>query len=295
MTAADGKQPCPPSQGFGEPIEALRLPTSRPIGVPPAQTSGKRTHADFREDTSQIGPPFTVQAHPWFPSHKSQPLIPRLLLLRSCLPLAYLDPVGGQEDRCGSRLFSARIDCLDDGEQEVFRGTEAKILIAESSVNNRLHAVENVQNGIYALCGLGQWVTLSMLKRLQAGAVPYYGPVAQVKDDEKCRSDMREWWRTAALRPDCEVRKDSSTTRRAAGAQLCLKKPIQTGTSPSPTIDSISAPTIPQEDGNALDIFVEEREQAPETMLGMIKSQYQEALYASKVTISIHHRYHALN
>ena len=209
-------------------------------------------------------------------------MVPRILIPRSCLPLAYLDPVGDQEDEFGSRLFSAWIEGLEGNQQENQLSTQPTVLIAQSTSEGRLHAVERVQIGIYALCRLGQWVTTGAVERLQAGAMDRY-PSQIVQNEEQRRGSSDEWWRSAAIKLDSEARNGVTRSGKIPGVRLCLQKPVQKSTPPSPTSDRISASILPEQEEGLLENMVEKAAKEPEEMLETIKSQYQEALYASKV------------
>ena len=142
--------------------------------------------------------------------------------------------------------------------------------------------MEKVQIGIYALCSLGQWVTTGAVERLQAGAMNRY-PSQIVQNEEQSRGSSDEWWHSAAIKLDSEACNGVTRPGKIPGVRLCLQKPVQKSTPPSPTTDRISASILQEQDEGLLENMVGKAAKEPEEMLNTIKSQYQEALYASKV------------
>ncbi|KAL2043524.1 hypothetical protein N7G274_003831 [Stereocaulon virgatum] len=284
MTTTDGQRLCLPISAFGESPDTSLSPMTSGRNRIPSQTSRKRKHAEYRDDTAPIGPTFDIQAHPSFLSPRAQQLIPRLLLPRSRLPLAYLDLVGDQKHQFSSELFSARIENLEN--QEEGWSTQPMVLIAQSTRDSRHYAVERVQNGIYALCKLGQWVTFELLARLQAGAMHSHLP-QRVQIKEQIRRPSEEWWCSSAIRLDTEASSRTLRTEKALTSRLCLAKPVQRSAPSSSISDNIPEPVHLEQAEDVLECMVEEEKmKEPEEMHRTIKSQYQEALYASKTSLA---------
>lgn len=224
------------------------------------------------------------QAHPSLPSPKPQPLTPTLLLHRSCLPLAYLDPIGGGQDQSGSRLFTANIGILEKDVPED-ASSPPRVLIAQSTVDDKLWAVERVQIGIYALCGLNTWVTLKMLERLQGTAGDEHRIMKQHYLMQTQRAE-EEWWSSAAVKPQREVETgvgNLTNATRTGEFALCLQRPIQ-NSPPESQIMKQTPSTVATGINTALEAMADEVSQGPQEVFNMIRSQYQEALYASKVS-----------
>ena len=220
---------------------------------------------------------------PSLPSAKSQRLIPRLLIPRLCLPLTYLDSADYNEDHFTPRLFSARIESLEEDQQEGRLSNQPMVLIAQSAADDRLYAIERVQDGTYALCRLGLWVTSKCLQGLQTGATSCsLGQRARIK--ERLRSPTDKWWRGAAIEPEPKVLYHVSSAQQAPGIRLCLQKPITNTCSPMLLASQKESNKSPEEAGCSLGDMIEETIQEPEEMLAMIRSQYQDSLYASKVS-----------
>ena len=221
--------------------------------------------------------------NPLLSSAKSQRLIPRLLIPRSCLPLTYLDSAGHNEEYVTPRLFSARIEILEEDQQEGRLSDQPMVMIAQSAADDRLYVVERVQDGIYAVCRLGLWVTSRLLKGLQTEAT-------NCSLDQKARinggprSPTDEWWLGAAIEPEAKVQYHVSSTQKAPKIRLCLQKPVHDTRPPMPLIGQDRSNKSTEEVGSSLGGMIEETTQEPEEMLAMIRSQYQESLYASKVS-----------
>ena len=220
---------------------------------------------------------------PSLPSAKCQRLIPRLLIPRSCLPLSCLDSAGYNEDHVTPRLFSARIESLEEDQHEGRLSNQPMLLIAQSAADDRLYAVERVQDGIHALCRLGIWVTSKSLQGFQTGATSCsLGQRARIK--EQLRSPTDKWWRGAAIEPEPKTLYHVSSAQKAPGIRLCLQKPITNTCSPMLLAGQKQSNKSPEEAGCSPDDMIEEATQEPEELLAMIRSQYQDFLYASKVS-----------
>jgi len=209
--------------------------------------------------------------------------VPSLLLPRSCLPLAYVASIEEVEDGSGPRLFSGNIEVL---ERDVLENQlpQPTVLIGQSLGDSRLWAVERVQHGIYALCKLCQWVTLNSLGRLQA--LPWDNGQRQESPHSKIdKYSAEDWWHTAAIRSVFEAEEgmsNAANSKKTCPISLCLQRPVQ-----SVPIKSLrpqgTLSTGAMDAENALDMMVEEVSQMPDEILNMVRYQYQEALYASKV------------
>ena len=227
----------------------------------------------------------SLQTHPSFPAAEAQRLIPALVLPRSCLPLTYLDPWGSQEGNSGLRLFSAHIKALEENTQNDQESNQPVVLISQSTVDDSLYAVERVQSGIYMLCKLGHWVKLSMLLRLRAPLDCMQTRKGQCQQHFNTSED--EWWRTAAVKVDLEAQDIGSNAPGLGGAygpRLCLQRPQRRSTPQSPVTEAMPAAVVERQVVATLNYMADEPLQQPEEILNMIRSQYQEALYASMVS-----------
>ncbi len=157
------------------------------------------------------------------------------------------------------------------------------VLIVQSAADDRLYAVERVQDGIYALCRLGLWVTSRLLEGLQSEATSCsLGQRARI--NERLRSPTDKWWRGAAIEPEPKVLYHISSAQEAPRIRLCLQKPVHNTCPPMPMVGQKQSNKSPEEAGCSLGGTIEETTREPEEMLAMIRSQYQESLYASKVS-----------
>ena len=229
----------------------------------------------------------SLKSHPWLPCPQAQKLLPRLLIPRSCLPLAYLDPIGGPDDLPGSKLFSAHIEILEELVYEDRRSKQPTVLIAQSAIGDGLFAIERVQEGIYATCRLGDWVSVSTLARLKTVSTDIVRPQRrQLQEQSGLPAD--KWWSTAAIESRSENKYDQGKklgAKKTRTVRLCLQTAQQKPTTWDSIAQDISQPISQDQTGRILTDMVEEAAQDPEEVLKMVRAQYQEALYASKVRL----------
>lgn len=216
-------------------------------------------------------------------------IIPKLLIPRSCLPLAFLDLNDVPGHAQGNRLFSARIPILEDS-------TRPMVLIVASDLGSCLYAVERVRHGICALCKLGKWVTLKELERLKLSSCWLQPGTTTVKKDSglgNAYGPGSEWWRASAVKNSedagCRERKKHTTTHPHK-LVLCMNTPLPTtlpATLPARAIaEEAPLAAIQAEVAVKADSTVENpsiQPQDPDEVLNLVRAQYQEALYASQV------------
>ena len=70
---------------------------------------------------------------------------------------------------------------------------EAKILIAESPEERRLFAIERVERGVYALCGLAQWVALDDIGRKTIKRARFSAHQTTIDPEREA------WWAAASI------------------------------------------------------------------------------------------------
>ena len=210
-------------------------------------------------------------------------MVPSLLLPRSCLPLAYLDPISEAQGSSSSQLFSAKIEILEKTEPGGSLD-QPTVLIAESTTESRLWAVERVKREIYALCRLTRWVTKDTLQRGQPvsdNPKPSLKPT-YLKEDQP---DKDEWWHSAAIRPMPKSEESVNSpwpVERDTELRLCLRRPSGRTSPQSPRDDETASAGVEDAIG-ALEAMVDEIPQKPDEIFNMIRHHYQEALYASRV------------
>ena len=181
------------------------------------------------------------------------------------------------------RLFSARINTLEDDQLESRLSYQPAVLVAQSAADDRLYAVEKVQDGIYALCRLGLWVKLRMLRDLQPEATNcYLGQRSRL--EERHPNPMKKWWQCAAIEPEPKVSHHVSRAQKDPKIRLCLQKPVHNTCLPTLLVGQKQSNKPSDEGQYSLGDMVEGSTQEPEEMLAMIRSQYQESLYGSKVS-----------
>lgn len=229
-----------------------------------------------------------LQAFPGSSSKTSLTFVPRLVIPRSCLPLALLDPNGTSGHLEGNRIFSAKTPSLATSLSPGKHIGEPVVLIAESSATPRFYAVEQVRPGIYALCQLYSWITLKNLEKLNLGSKSQFN----LGNLEKAVLPGDKWWHQAAIQSDGAI---PSMKRRkswtAEGIQLCLKSPMhQNSIAASP--GEIECGTrreepLPTFSRTVEDLSLQGNDQNADEILNMIRSQYREALYMSQVRSNV--------
>ena len=148
---------------------------------------------------------------------------PVSLIPRSRLPLSCLDLCANSLDS-SNRLFSACIPCLEKSSEKDDHGARAYVLVARLQKDDSLFAVEEVQNGVYALCKLGDWVREGDIVR-HGKWQPAPKQRHPVLERRPAPPNPTEWWRSAMI-------KDVAPGTRK-GEQSQLSKLV---TQPSPRI-----------------------------------------------------------
>lgn len=236
----------------------------------------------------------------------STTLNPLLVIPRSCLPLAYLDLAGNTNRAPGTQLFSARLPALES----VLQGNvnDHPVLIARaSSVTATLYAIERVDTGLYALCPLGQWVTIEALEQLHAISVNLIAP--KKPRHERVDPLDSDWWRDLAINDEgtIQLRSNRRETEIPRNVRLCLK--ARQPAKDTPLLDTLQLPlsvtkeSIPiildgcttsasHEPPTQIEEGLTNEEepcllptQSTEDVLSMLRIQYQENLYISKVRL----------
>ena len=163
---------------------------------------------------------------------------------------------------------------------------EPVILIVESVKENTFYAIEKAQQGIYALCALGSWITIRSFDRLDRVPRPSV-PFRTGSSSEPFGDPSRQWWRAAAIEPRDHYAKDSRTPSRPRSwdwPRLNLKKPQAPDSLPC-SVAREQSPSIVQslQKDSVQTIAVLEPFQGPDEIFDTLKSQYQDSLYTSKV------------
>ena len=144
--------------------------------------------------------------------------------------------------------------------------------------------------GIYALCRLGKWVTFEDIRGLQAKSLEDM-PLQKRIVHEPVKASTDEWWRPAAIYDDRtdrgrEVRKQKSA--KIDNFHQCLKTLANTTPRTAPVIEELPPKDAQSQAPSTFDGMVNEpipqgMSQEPEEVLDIVRAQYQEALYVSKV------------
>lgn len=220
-----------------------------------------------------------------------------MVLCRSLLPLSCLDPVSSSSPFPATRLFSAAsLPSLEPPLHDERRPKEPTVLIAGLEEHGSLYAVERVQHGIYALCKLGDWVKLEGFQISTSGSLDCISrPASRWRQSGTSKGD---WWSNAAI----EVRGAGTDTqlrvpeaRHVRNVQLCMQRPASD--LPPADFEPCEKELLSHQDSEKLvqECVVTDEHQPgdfgallPEEVYEMIRVQYQEALYISKVTELAH-------
>ena len=224
------------------------------------------------------------QAHTALSSQACK-LIPRLLIPRSSFPLAWWCQPADPPSNFGTKLFAAHIDVLEREAQDRC-STASVVLLAECAQDKRYYAIENVEQGIYALCALGSCFTARSLELLR--------DAPQVINDRDARKVLElptntgaEWWQAAIVRPQDpapKYAKAPSTSAEIHGLTLSLPKIRPRDNLPRPmAMEQSSLAAEFQDEGPSQAMVAAEPFQEPDEVFNLLKSQYQDALYTSKV------------
>lgn len=161
------------------------------------------------------------------------------------------------------------------------------VLIAQSAIDDGLLAIELVQEGIYAMCRMAKWVTLDALERLQMTSMETARQQRR-QSQEQLRLRENSWWSAAAIDLKPAIGYDSNgdyDLRNDRGVRLCLQKPEQKSSSPAKVTHETPPVDMERQIGNTLDDTLQEAAKDPEEVLKTVRTQYQDALYASKVRL----------
>lgn len=218
------------------------------------------------------------------PSKTSPTFVPRLLIPRSCLPLAFLDLNGTSRGPQGNRMFSANISSLAAISSSGKHNDGPMVLIAESSFTPCFYAVEQMRPGIYVLCQLCAWVTLNHLEKLKLGSKSPPNFLSL----EKAVLTGDKWWHKATIQSE-GVRPSTKQYKSWAAEefQLCLEAPVQQRPLAASPVKSVCETQEEQplavSDNMIREKPLQENAHNVDEVLNMIRTQYQEALYISQV------------
>ena len=162
---------------------------------------------------------------------------------------------------------------------------ESKILIVEKHDGNELYAVEGVRHNVYALCRLSNWVTL---EDFEEGAVKTRKIVHGGSATNTTKADP--WWKAAAVELNGIDDSKRSDFLSACGVKLAMK-PQQKRRPLEPEIEvskagvttTIDSPLEHNEHVETITGNDHTQSADPVDIISMIRAQYLEALYMSKV------------
>ena len=267
-----------------------------PTDAPRTASNLKRKHGALA-DGPELGRPFSIavsyteslwgRAKHHVQIDASSPLqrltlTPRRFVPRYLLPLAYLDLPGPREPQ-HSQIFTANVQALKPLIADEFFLRDPHILLAESQASGTLYAIEGVQNGVYALCRLAEWVSLDEFGRSKVKSCRILAPCKPPKNEP--------WWSRAIVTAsaDGQVKLDKP---KLSGLRSILQPPSTAVTSqtklagqkPGCTqdVDPSSEAGGPIQDSEV----AERQEEFAKDPLSLIRDQYFEALYVSRMSLA---------
>lgn len=165
------------------------------------------------------------------------------------------------------------------------RSNQPTVLIAQSAADDGLFAIERVREGFYAICRLGNWIGMNMLEQLETVPIRI-APPQKRQCQEQLEFPGDEWWSTAAIDFWSKDRSGQDKTlgvEKTRGVRLCLQMAQQTPTTKARITQELPQIMLQDHTEIVMPDVVVEAVQNPEEVFKMIRVQYQEALYASKV------------
>ena len=158
------------------------------------------------------------------------------------------------------------------------------VLIAESAIDDGLFAIERVQEGIYAMCRLGKWVTVHAIEQLHIIPVDIAKPQKR-QCHKQPQVRQNSWWSAATV--DFKSPSKDPGFEKTREVRLCLGKPQQCSNTPAQDTQE-TPPSIMQDQAeSSVRDTLQEAAQDPEEVLKMVRAQYQDALYTSKVRLPL--------
>jgi len=140
-----------------------------------------------------------IVEQPWPQSIYDKPYTMQPLrdIRRSQLPLSFLDTSATSSLVPTSRLFSTSLPLLEEHDQD---GRDAwldpQVLLARLDADSALYAIERVQNGVYALCKLVNWVKPKAFDNASSAHGLRTAP--QIFSDPG-KENGENWWTQAVL------------------------------------------------------------------------------------------------
>lgn len=213
-------------------------------------------------------------------------MTPIVLLSRFQLPLSWLDPLSGSTDGLPGLLFSANIPSL---EEDLGHHDDPPILVSRSVDGGDLYAIERVKEGIYALCGLGDWISDSDVLVASKRWLEPRTIARRVRESDTFEERDGLDWRQAAEISDHDL--DMGATEMQTDVDICMvfgpdqSFPGGTGNNTESINPSnaaadteVALPTLPGEGAETGTPSVAE-------VLERLRAQYLEALYVAKVRL----------
>ena len=198
----------------------------------------------------------------------------------------------GKDGLSSPRLFSACLQALDVLSPPQRFPHEQGILIVERDDKSTLYAIEAVEYGLYVLCPLNDWVRLEDFDA-QSGKARKI--VHGIPTSNAATNDP--WWKQAGVRFDTrQNRVPQNMIQPDIGSIRLSMKPVYPPLKVEDGVDSLLGDTIlavqpPDAEPVAPNLANKDAVVAsntdPEDVPSMIRAQYLDALYMSKVCLGM--------
>ena len=216
---------------------------------------------------------------------------PRFCIPRGCLPLASLQLSSRPNDHY-PRFFQASDLSLQGLLHGQLDNGQATLLIAEAKTKEQgLYAIEEVNNGLYALCRLGENIKLEDFSKIaQHGQQPRTHNTELVRD--RTLIDDNKWW-TSDCTPTLSNKRRKLTEDIRLRVQLkaprCLTESSPHQVENAPLDQEIDKEPKPPDLGStnaASRLDADHSTITSDEIFATIRAQYRQALYFSKTSLA---------
>ena len=219
---------------------------------------------------------------------KPYSLQPLRIIRRSQLPLSFLDTSAASSLVSSSRLFSTSIPLFEEQNQD---GRDAlldpQVLLARLDADSALYAIEMVQNGMYVLCKLGNWVKPEIFNNPNSANVPRTIP--QILSSAGKENGGK--WRTPVALPDSSKSEDA-IERPSKKLKVSLSPPSVAQNPSNEEVKKKATKVYNQEElkpKKNIERPVEgqvQRQNSSEVVFATLAKQYLETVYWSKTSLA---------
>lgn len=221
--------------------------------------------------------PFSIRPYPDSPYTTPATFKPIRVLLRSQLPLTFLDTATGNR-LPPNGLFAAHIDVLKHQERDAQQDTGVpRVLIAQYEASRTFYAIERISTRMYSMCMLATWIKEKDIKQLWSPT--NLGAYAAQMAFDASKSGGGPWWQSAVVETKLVERpiKRMSMMRQTLET-VPVKAELQEDVICTAELDGVLAPASPQEP--TMDVPTAQEQ------LESLVQQYLDAVYTSKTSLA---------